>query len=144
MATTKKKPGRWTTGQSGNPKGRPPGVGKVAKLRNSIEKHVPEIIKTLVVAAKAGDAQAARLLLDRALPTLKPAELPQVVSLGDGTLTDQGRAVLAAVATGMLAPGQGAVLLSAIGALARVLDIDELESRVAALEKQSIPTTSDN
>ena len=54
----------------------------------------------------------------------------------DVDLTDQGRAVLASVAAGELAPGQGAQLLTAIGTLARVTEIDELAARVAALEEK--------
>jgi hypothetical protein len=42
--------------------------------------------------------------------------------------------VLASVAAGQLAPGQGAALVAAIGTLARVTEIDELAARVAALE----------
>ena len=55
----------------------------------------------------------------------------------DGTLTDQGRAVLHSVADGVLAPSQGAALLGAIGTLARVTELDELESRIAALEARN-------
>ena len=64
----KKKRGKWKAGESGNPNGRPPGTGEVAKLRDSIAAHVPEIIVQLVAKAKEGDAQAARLLLERVLP----------------------------------------------------------------------------
>ena len=42
--------------------------------------------------------------------------------------------MLGAVATGTLAPGQGAALLGAIGTLARVVEVDELERRIEALE----------
>ncbi len=62
---------------------------------------------------------------------------PQWVSFrsaATGSLTEQGRAVLRAVAAAELAPGQGAQLLSAIGVLARVIEIDELQVRIAALE----------
>jgi len=34
--TEKKKRGKWKAGESGNPKGRTPGSGEVAKLRASI------------------------------------------------------------------------------------------------------------
>ena len=44
--------------------------------------------------------------------------------------------MLRSVAIGELAPGQGAALLGAIGTLARVSEIDELESRIAALEQK--------
>lgn len=130
-----KRRGSWKPGQSGNPKGRPRGVGAVAKLRDSISKHLPQIIGQLVTAAIGGDTQAARLLLERVLPPVKPTELAVPLELPDGSLTDQGRAVLAAVSDGDLAPGQGAQLLAAIGSLARIAEIDELTERIAKLEE---------
>ena len=93
-----------------------------------------KLARSLTTAALAGDVQAARLLLERALPPIKPVEQPQPLSLPDGTLTEQGRAVLAAVAAGELAPGQGAALLGAIGTLARVAEVDELARRIEVLE----------
>ncbi|MCK6417296.1 MAG: hypothetical protein L6Q63_17510 [Giesbergeria sp.] len=84
--------------------------------------------------------QAARLLLERALPPIKAVEATQALSLPDGTLTEQGRAVLASVAAGELAPGQGAALLGAIGTLARVAEIDELTQRITALENRHADT----
>ena len=134
MATRKPPAAAWKPGQSGNPKGRPHGVGEVAKLRAAIAGNVPAILESLTTAALAGDVQAARLLLERALPPIKPVEQPQPLSLPDGTLTVQGRAVLAAVAAGELAPGQGAALLGALGTLARVAEVDELTRRIEALE----------
>jgi len=131
---TKKPPHQWKAGQSGNPKGRPPGRSPITKMRESLAGDVPEILAALVESAKAGDPQAARLILERVLPALKPTEQTQALSLPDGTLTEQGRAVLAAVAAGELAPTQGAALLGAIGTLARVSEIDELTARIAALE----------
>lgn len=131
---TTKKPGRWKPGESGNPKGRKPGTGEVGRIRASIAARVPELLAAMMARALDGDVGAARLLLERAVAPLKAAEQPQAVTLPGGTLTEQGRAVLAAVAAGELAPGQGAQLLAAIGALARVSEIDELAARVAALE----------
>lgn len=125
----------WKPGQSGNPKGRPPGTGEVAKLREAIKNHVPAIIERLTQQALDGDVQAARLLLERTVAPLKAVEPSQPLTLPDGTLTEQGRAVLASVAAGVLAPGQGAQLVAAIGQLARVVEIDELAARVAALEE---------
>ena len=134
--TTKKPPAAWKPGQSGNPKGRPVGSGEVAKLRAAIAADVPAILKSLTDAALSGDVQAAKLLLERVLPALKPAEQMQAVNIPEGTLTDKGRAVLDAVAAGELAPGQGAALLAAIGTLARVAEIDELTERIKRLEQQ--------
>ena len=135
-AAKKRPPGRWKTGESGNPAGRPKGSGEVAKLRAAIAGRVPEILEKLMTQALEGDTSAARLLLERAVAPLKAAEQPQAVNLAGDSLTDQGRAVLASVAAGELAPGQGAALLSGIATLARVSEIDELAARVAALEKK--------
>jgi hypothetical protein len=136
MTSAKQRPpGRWKAGQSGNPAGRRPGTGEVAKIRAAIAERVPELLEKLMNQAIEGDTAAARLLLERAVPPLKAAEQSQALSLPDGSLTDKGRAVLACVAAGELAPGQGAALLGAIGALARVAEIDELETRLSQLEK---------
>jgi hypothetical protein len=136
MATRKPPAAAWKPGQSGNPKGRPAGTGEVAKLRAAIADRVPELLSKLMAQALEGDTAAARLLLERAIAPLKAAEQPQALTLPDGTLTDQGRAVLASVAAGELAPGQGAALLGAIGTLARVAEVDELAARITFLEQQ--------
>ncbi len=126
--------GKWTKGTSGNPAGRKPGTGQIGKLRAAIAKDVPAIIQSLATSAKAGDIGAARLLLDRVLPALKPIEETVGIALEGGTLAAQGGAVVAAVAAGELAPGQGAALLASLGTLARLIETDELAARVAALE----------
>ena len=134
MTEAKKKRGSWKPGQSGNPAGRPPGLGEIGKLRAAIGERVPELLAAMMNKALEGDVGAARLLLERAIAPLKAAEHQQVLALPNGTLTEQGRAVLAAVAAGELAPGQGAALLGAIVTLARVAEVDELARRIEVLE----------
>jgi hypothetical protein len=136
--TDKKTPPKghgWKPGQSGNPKGRPKGSGDVAQLRSAITAQLPELLCALMQRALEGDVGAARLLLERTVAPLKAIELAQPLSLPSGTLTEQGRAVMAAVSMGDLAPSQGAALVGALGALARVAEVDELAARVAELEK---------
>lgn len=139
MSTASSRKGRWKPGESGNPKGRKPGTGEVARLRASIADRVPELLAALMAKALEGDVGAARLLLERAVAPLKAAEQPHALTLPDGSLTDQGRAVLAAVAAGELAPSQGAALLGVIGQLARVAEVDELARRIEALEARATP-----
>lgn len=137
--TEKRKPPAghgWKPGQSGNPKGRPPGTSEVQKLREAIAGRVPDILNALLTKALEGDVAAARLLLERTVAPLKAVEPPQPLTLPDGSLTEQGRAILAAVAAAELAPSQGAALLGALGTLARVAEVDELAARVAALENK--------
>lgn len=129
--------GGWKPGQSGNPRGREPGTGPLQKLRAALSKDVPAILKKLAAAAKAGDVQAARLILERVLPPVKAIEPATPIKLdAAATLTEKGEAILAAVAAGDLAPAQGAQLIAAIGTFAKVKEIDELEARISAIEKR--------
>jgi len=128
---------KWKPGQSGNPRGRTPGTGEVAKLRASIAEHVPAIVKQLVDLAKGGDTAAARLLLERVIPPLKPSEQAALIAMPEGSLTDQGKSVLAALGAGALGPTQAAQLLTSLGAMAKLIETDELAARVAALEAKN-------
>ncbi len=128
----------WRPGQSGNPAGRRRGSGKVAALRASIEANVPAILEALTAQALAGDSGAAKLLLERVLAPLKTEELPVRVDLPeDADLADTGRAVLAQAAAGQLSPTQAGALLSGLGTLARVVEVDEILRRVEALEERA-------
>lgn len=128
--------GRWKKGQSGNAAGRKPGSGEVARLRASIAKMVPNLVKVLSKRALDGDVAAARLLLERTIAPLKASEEAYPIAIPGDTLTDRGRSVLNAVARGVLAPGQGAALLASLGVIAKLVETDELTRRVEALEAQ--------
>lgn len=140
MAPRKTPVGAWKPGQSGNPKGRKPGSSEVAKLRAAIANRVPELLEAMLQRALEGDVGAARLLLERAVAPLRSVDPAQALQLPGETLTQRGQAVLVAVETGELSPGQGAALIGAIGTLARVAEIDELAARVAVLEKINAKT----
>ncbi len=136
---TKQKPPAtaWKPGQSGNPEGRPKGIpNPQAKLRRMID--AGKIVKRLQEAALGGDVQAARTLLERALPVYRASAEPvQLPGLNDAlALTDKAHAVLAAVADGSIPPDLGAQLVTAIGTVARVAEVDELQRRIEALEER--------
>lgn len=126
----------WQAGQSGNPKGRPPGRGQSAQFREALSSKLPEVLQAVVQAACAGDMQAARLVLDRCLPALKPLEATiEGLALPTGTLTQQATDILASVSRGEVAPGQAAQLIGAVGSVAKLMEVDELSARIEALEK---------
>ena len=62
----------WKQGQSGNPKGRPRKSQRaMAQLRSQISEHLPDVIEVLANAAKEGDVQAARILVERCVPSMR-------------------------------------------------------------------------
>ena len=72
----------WKQGQSGNPKGRPRKSQKsMAQLRSQISEHLPDVIEVLANAAKEGDVQAARILVDRCVPSMRA--LDQNINVND-------------------------------------------------------------
>jgi len=128
---------QWKPGQSGNPKGRPPGGGRVATLRAAMADRIPEVIEMLTTKALAGDTAAAKLLLERTIPPLRAQDPPLEVCLENaGSLTEQGRAVLQAIGRQELDPSGGALLLNAISQLARLAQVDELTDRITTLEQR--------
>ncbi|WP_395317019.1 DUF5681 domain-containing protein [Variovorax sp. UC74_104] len=128
----------WVKGQSGNPSGRMPHSTARAALRESLRKDVPAILKKLTTLAKAGDVQAARTLLERVLPALKPeamaVSLPNVAAANGST--EQASLVIRAIAMGELAPDIGAQLLGGLGQMARVTEVDQLAKELEELRQE--------
>lgn len=128
---------KFKPGRSGNPTGRPRGTkNKANALRARIVEEIPVIVDNLIEAAKGGDMQAARLLIERAIPTLRAEEARVTLDLpDDAPLSEQGTAILRAVADGRITPSQGATMVQSLAGLARIIEISDLEERIAALEK---------
>ena len=124
-------------GQSGNPAGRPPGSGITGKARAIIAAAVPEILAKLVDQAKGGDVAAARILMERVVPALKPGEEAIPIDLGSGSLTERGEAVMQAVAAGEISTSQGAALLSGLGTLVNLTEADDIKRRLGELEART-------
>jgi hypothetical protein len=101
-------------------------------------------LTALATAAKAGDVQAARLLLDRTLPSLKAVDAPTPLTLGTGPadLSGAATAVLAALGAGSLTPDQAGAVAGVLGALARVREATEIEQRISALENRASDKTA--
>lgn len=68
---------KFEKGQSGNPKGRPPSQPKeLVNYRDLITvEDVQGILSAVIEQAKAGDIQAAKLILDKVLPSLKAVDV---------------------------------------------------------------------
>jgi hypothetical protein len=124
-------------GKSGNPAGRPKGTGQAMKLREAIEADIPEIIAAMVIAAKDGDTGAAKLLLDRVIPALKPQGVAaHIDGLNSSSLSEQGKVVISAMGAGQLTPEQAQQMLAGLASLSKIIEVDDLERRLTELEKQ--------
>jgi hypothetical protein len=134
---TKRQRGKWVKGQSGNPKGKPKGTVTRDALREALAKEMPTILQSVVDAAKGGDMQAAKILLDRVLPPLKPIEARRPIANLDGSLLSSGERVLSGIASGEVGLSEGAALLSAAVSAARMLELQELERRIVAIERDN-------
>lgn len=132
--TTRKK------GESGNPAGKLRGARNKATMMvfGLMEQGAEEITRAVVEAARGGDLSAARLVLERLAPPAR--ERPIAIDLPN-TDTAEGidqaqQAIIAAVGSGELLPGEGNVLAGLVEARRKALETIELEQRVTALEEQ--------
>ena len=130
MTTTKFKPG-----QTGNPNGRPKDKTPATLLRKSIAEAMPEIISTLIEQAKNGDTAAAKVLLDRCCPSLKPQAQPICLPV-NGTLAEQGGEVIKATLSGQIPPDIGSQLITALAAQSKIIEQQEVIERLQRIEKQ--------
>ena len=132
---------RFQPGQSGNPRGRRAGSRSKALVALDAlgEGEVNDIIKAMMDKAKKGDAQAARIILDRVWPPRKGTrfefDLPEVSKAEDipGAIGE----VTAQVAEGIISPDEGAVIVGLLDARRKAIETEQLASRIAALEARA-------
>ena len=97
------------------------------------------VVSAVIEAAKSGDMQAARIILDRIAPARKdnPAsfELPKIESAADAA---KGmRAIIGATAAGELTPAEATEIARLLEGFVKLVETTELEKRIAALEAES-------
>lgn len=125
-------------GQSGNPAGKPKGARHKATLAIEalLEGEAEELTRKAIEMAKGGDMQALRLCMDRLAPPRKDRsvtfELPTIDTVDD--LPKATRAIMAAVATGELTPGEAAELGKLVDAHVKAIEVTDLSRRLEALE----------
>lgn len=96
-----------------------------------------EILVTAMRDAwKACDVEAACSLARDAAPYFhaKLKDAPVKLQGLTGTLSDKGEAIVTAMASGEISPGQAAEFLGALASQARLIEATELEQRITALE----------
>jgi Family of unknown function (DUF5681) len=125
-------------GQSGNESGRPKGATAATKIRQDIDKAMPGILATVVKAAENGDIQAAKILIDKLCPNLKPVALPIDLPLPiNGGLSEMGGEIIKATMNGQIPPDIGSMLITALTSQYRLMELDVLVNRIVALENEN-------
>jgi hypothetical protein len=133
---TRTQRGTFKKGVSGNPSGRQKTEHVI--LRQKLAAHGEEVAMVVIQAALQGDIQAAKIILERLCPPLKPSAGTVTISLPDNpSIADTARAIIEHAAEGKIAPDVAGQLVQSVAALVRIVEIDELERRLTALEAQS-------
>ena len=119
--------GRWKPGRSGNPAGPKPGASCRALLM-AREWTESVGLPRLMEAAEGGDMDAIKLLVQLGMPRTKAVSIPTALPGGpDG--------VLAALEAGTIAPDEAKVVMDVHLGRAKIREVEELEQRLAALER---------
>ena len=138
---------KFKPGQSGNPKGRAPGVltmvnkmkaalSSFGKRHNVSDAH-QALLDKVIEQALSGDPSSQKLILDRLQPMPKPRATPVDVPGADAkdNLIDQAKTIIQAVFEGKLTPEEGRGLVSTIHDVARIHESTELVERIEKLEQ---------
>lgn len=140
-----------TDGKSGRNADGTFGAGNAGKPRGTRHKATQAVMALLdgqaealtrraVDLALAGDGVALRLCLERLAPPRRDAPvtftLPAMTTARDAA--QAAGAVLEAVAEGDLTPSEAVQIMSLVDTFRRVLEVSELEARIAALEGHGV------
>ena len=130
--------GHFVKGQSGNPAGKPPGCRNHASRTAEIllDSEVEALTRKAMALAVDGDALALRLCLDRIIAPRRARpvhlELPPIAEPAD--IAAAMAAVTAAVAGGVITPGEGAEVAKVVDTYVRAIEASDFDRRLKALE----------
>ena len=96
------------------------------------------IVEAVLAAARNGDITAARIVLDRIAPARRDSpvrfDLPEIGSAAD--VASATGAVLSAVASGEITPGEGSALCGMLGSMRQAFETAELAERLVEVERR--------
>jgi hypothetical protein len=132
---------KWKPGQSGNPRGKKPGTRNRATVlaQALLEKDAANVVAVVVKAALKGDLVAAKLVLERIVPPAREravnVKLPKLQTAAD--VDAAMAAILGAVSTGKLMPGEAQTLAAIAEMRRRTIETLDHERRLALVEQRS-------
>ena len=99
-----------------------------------------DIVRAVSDAAKGGDMQAAKIILDRLAPVRRGRPV-QFTAPGGGDAKGLAEAldnVVSAIATGDMTPEEGAAVATVLEARRKIIETMEIEARLTALDKRAV------
>jgi Family of unknown function (DUF5681) len=120
-------------------RGRPPGSrNKVASaLQQTLEEHAETLTKKCAHLALQGNTTAMRLCMERLLPARRQRvlefKLPAIKTMAN--LASASETVVRGVTRGLLTPGEGQAFTVMLDGRRRMIETQELEVRLRALEE---------
>jgi hypothetical protein len=130
----KSKDTRFKPGNPGKPKGAR--HKKTMLMEKMLADDGQAVVQAVIDAAKNGDMQAAKMVVDRILPAPKgrkiDLDLPNIRTAAD--LPELQEAIMSAVAAGQITPDEGSTLAGMAEMRRRSIETMQLEERIAALE----------
>jgi hypothetical protein len=130
-------------GRSGHPAGRPPGARNKKTLAAAVllEGEAETLTRRAVELALAGDPTAMRLCIERILPPCRERAvklvLPPIESAAD--IAPTMRAVTAALAAGVITPGEGQRIAATVDTFVRAIETGDFERRLRIVEAEVSP-----
>ena len=94
-------------------------------------------MRKLIEQAKGGDIQAAKIVIDKVYPSVKPESLPVSIQIKGETIMQKAATIIDHAASGGMSVDSAVGFLSALGSVARIKEVEELEARISALEHVS-------
>lgn len=131
--------GRFTSGRSGNPAGKPRGARNRATLTalSLLDGDAEAIVSRAVAMAKRGDPVALRLCIERLVPVMRGAvvelALPEIRKAED--VRDGCAAVIAAAAEGRISLKEAREFMGLLDTQRRAIETQDLAVRVEMLER---------
>ena len=109
---------KFQPGQSGNTAGRPrQPKNDSTTIRNLIGQELPIIIASLITAAKNGDIAAAKILVDKSLPSVRPVSLatPLPALAAAQSLSEKADVILDSLASGDIGSDTAMAIMNSLG-----------------------------
>lgn len=119
------------------------GNGKVSELRQAIIDFnhsngcdlISDVLNKLFLQAQSGDQEAIKLFINRLIPPVRARELPIKFTLKRGSILEQSKSLLAACSKGMISVDECKGLLSSLGSMIQIEEVQDLRLRIEELEK---------